>query len=263
MMNYLQQMFTGRRFFCYSTNQKIKQLFSNQVKKTAKENNMKLFTTVIAAACILASVSTGNAQPGRPGPYVSGFLGATMPKDSVILTETNGGIIDETINFDTGIYTGATGGYDFGYVRLEGELSYKHNSMSGIKDNNSPSTSYRNIEGDVGVFATMFNAFIDLSNDSPITPYFGGGIGFANIYISDTDATVNGIRQPLYDSDSDTVFAYQAGAGVEIALRPRYSLDIGYRYFATDKAKFNNSFNPTNGLKMESHNVAVGFRFKF
>lgn len=223
---------------------------------------MKLFTTIIAAACILASVSTGNAQSGRPGPYISGFLGVTIPKDSVVLTE-NGGIIDETVNFDAGINTGVTGGYDFGIVRLEGEISYKHNEMSSIKDNNNPTNSYRNVDGSVGVMATMFNAFLDLKNDSPITPYFGGGIGFATIYLSETNATYNGTRSIIYDKDDDTVFAYQVGTGVEIALRPRYSLDIGYRYFATDKASFKNSFFPTNGLKMESHNVAVGFRFKF
>jgi opacity protein-like surface antigen len=226
---------------------------------------MKLFTTVIAAACILVSVSSGNAQTFRPGPYISGFLGATMPKDSVIFTDVSGGgVADETINFDTGVNTGVTGGYDFGYVRLEGEISYKHNEMAGIKNNNSPSTSYRNVDGNVGVMATMFNAFFNLRNDSPVTPYFGGGIGAATIYISDSYANVGGAARDLvYSKDDDTVFAYQIGTGVEIALRPRYSLDLGYRYFATDKASFTNGRFLSNGLKMESHNVAVGFRFKF
>ena len=224
---------------------------------------MKLFTTVIAAACFLASVSTGNAQSKKPGPYISGFLGATMPKDSVVLSDTGTGIIDETVSFDTGINTGITGGYDFGIIRIEGEISYKHNELSSIKDNNNSANSYRNVDGNVGVMATMFNAFVDLKNDSPITPYFGGGIGVATIYLSETFATYNGARKIIYDKDDDTVFAYQIGTGVEIALRPRYSLDIGYRYFATDKASFKNSFYPTSGLKMESHNVAVGFRFKF
>lgn len=261
-MNYLQQMFTGRLFFCYSTGRNIKQLFSN-LKTQQRRKKMKLITTIIAAACILASVSTGNAQPGRPGPYVSGFLGVTMPKDSVILTE-DVGVIDETVNFDAGINTGATGGYDFGIIRLEGELSYKHNEMSGIKNNNIASDSYRNIDGKVGVLATMFNVFLDLSNDTPVTPYFGGGIGAATIYLSDSYASINGAPRTLvYSESDDTVFAYQLGVGAEIALRPRYSLDIGYRYFATDKASFNNGLFLSNGLKMESHNVAVGFRFKF
>lgn len=224
---------------------------------------MKLFTTIIAAACIFASVSTGNAQTNRPGPYVSGFLGMTNAKDSAIFTDiSGGGIADETVSFDPGIYTGVTGGYDFGYVRLEGEISYKHSGMSEIKDNTGVN-SYRNVDGDVGVLATMFNAFFDLHNDSPVTPYFGGGIGVATIYISDSYATAGTTRQHLYSKDDDSVFAYQVGAGAEIALRPRYSLDIGYRYFSADKASFTNGLFLSHGLKMESHNVAVGFRVKF
>jgi opacity protein-like surface antigen len=221
---------------------------------------MRLLTCTIAAACLFASVSTASARPERPGPYLTGFLGVSMPNDSGIFT----GSFDETVGFDAGINTGAALGYDFGYMRMEGELSYKHNSLSSITDNNDPTASYRNIDGSVSVLATMFNAFFTLRNESPITPYIGGGIGAATVYISDSYASINGApRELVYSKDNDTVFAYQFGTGVEIALRPRYALDIGYRYFATDKTSFSNGLLYSNGLKVENHNVSVGLKVKF
>jgi len=114
----------------------------------------------------------------------------------------------------------------------------------------------------------MFNCFVDLHNDSPVTPYFGGGAGFATLFLDDTFGTnVNGGGGQLYWSDDDTVFAYQLGAGVEIAINRRLSLDVGYRYFATDRANFTEQFWPGGmaqaSLKFQSHNAAVGVRVKF
>ena len=115
--------------------------------------------------------------------------------------------------------------------------------------------------------ATMFNSFADLHNDSPVTPYFGGGIGLATIYLSDTfgtdtrGGTVS--RDQIYVDDSDTVFAYQAGGGVEIAMNSVLSLDLGYRYFGTTKARLDNSFDLSTRLRFESHNATAGFRIKF
>jgi opacity protein-like surface antigen len=66
----------------------------------------------------------------------------------------------------------------------------------------------------------------------------------------------------LYDESNDNVFAAQVGAGMDIAINSRYSLDIGYRYFITDKAKLEGDFTSSN-LRFESHNAMVGFKFKF
>jgi len=107
----------------------------------------------------------------------------------------------------------------------------------------------------------MCNAFFDLHNSSPITPYLGGGIGFATMYLSDT--FVPGDPVPIYQADNDTVFAYQAGGGLDIALNRRISLDLSYRYFATTKAKFGSNSDVTTDLTFRSHNTAVGLRVKF
>jgi opacity protein-like surface antigen len=218
---------------------------------------MLLVTLSVCLVPVICSVT-----PPRPGAYVSGFLGITVPKDTGVVTAQNGSFFSDQVEFDPGIDIGGTGGYDFGFVRLEGELSYKHGEIKNISDS-ATGVSYGNPDGSLGALAMLANCFIDLHNATPITPYVGGGLGFAVLHLSDTFATVGATRQQFYDSDDDTVFAYQAGAGLDLAINRRYSLDLGYRYFATDKAHFSRGFNDSRGVKFESHNVAVGFRVKF
>jgi opacity protein-like surface antigen len=50
---------------------------------------------------------------------------------------------------------------------------------------------------------------------------------------------------------------------VEIALNNMLSLDLGYRYFRTAKARFDNSWDQTSSFRLDSHNASVGLRFKF
>lgn len=229
-----------------------------------KELMLAIFLLVALPTLALAD-ATHQGQH-RQGPYFSAFLGVTAPKDADATTDQYPAPIvtfNDRIEFDPGVYIGGTGGYDFGILRLEGELSYKHNEMKTITDRDT-GARYRNVDGNVGLVAFMANVFLDLHNDTPVTPYLGGGIGFATIRISDTYGTDNsGTRSLLFVEDDDSVFAYQAGGGLDIALNRRISLDLGYRYFATDTANFNKDWAQATSLKMESHNGMVGVRFKF
>ncbi|MBI5656904.1 MAG: porin family protein [Geobacter sp.] len=215
----------------------------------------KLIIAAVVAALSIPAISM--AAPSRPGGYVSGFLGASMARDADSTTIDYG-----TLN--TCIFVGGTGGYDFGYVRVEGELSYRHAEIKSVVDRDT-GDSYHNMDGNLGALAMMGNAFFDLHNDTPVTPYFGGGLGLAVLNLSDTYGTSasTGSRDFLYSEGNDTVLAYQAGAGVEIALNRKLSLDVGYRYFGTSKATFDKDISRTTDLKLESHNVAVGLRVKF
>ena len=233
---------------------------------------MKRSLIAFAAFLTLALPAVSPAAPMRPGPYVSGFLGVSVPQNTdVTFTEFGGDTFNDRVEFDPSINIGGTGGFDFGFVRLEGELSYKRGEFSSINTANlttGTTTRLTNLDGGLGALAMMFNCFIDLHNNTPVTPYFGGGAGFAALHIEDTFGTVAtgplaGARTQVYFDDDDAVFAYQAGAGLEIALNRRLSLDLGYRYLATAQANFNNNFNTETTLKFKSHNAAVGIRVKF
>jgi len=229
---------------------------------------MKAKFATIAILVTLMAPALSQATPPKPGSYMSGFIGVTLPEDTTVSSEnffTNESFSDRAELYP-GINIGMTGGFDFGYLRLEGELSYKNAEIREIVDQ-TDNFHFRNVDGDLSALAMMFNGFVDLHNDSPITPYFGGGLGFASLYLSDTFGTdTRGgttTRTQLYLDDVDSVFAYQVGAGVEIALSPVLSLDLGYRYFGTTRARFDDSFDQITRLKLESHNAAAGFRLKF
>jgi len=156
---------------------------------------------------------------------------------------------------------GGTAGFDFGLLRLEGELSYRYSDIESITDK-SVGEPFPNVDGNLGALSFMANAFIDLHNASPFTPYFGGGVGFAVLNLSDTFAGT-GSQILLYPDGNETVFAYQLGAGLELAINRMLSLDLGYRYFNTDKASFEYNSTRSTKMKLESHNALVGLRMKF
>ena len=227
---------------------------------------MKRILFIVAAFAIFAIPSIASAIPPKPGPYVSGFLGVNVLQNTNVSgTDFNSLTLNDRVEFDPSISIGGSGGYDFGYVRLEGELSYKHAEISSINDPLGSGT-FISPHGSLGAFGVMANGFVDLHNASPVTPYFGGGIGFATLHLNETTGIERGGtggRLTLYLDDDDTVFAYQAGAGLEIALNRRLSLDVGYRYFATDTARFNGNGSQDLELKYRSHSATVGVRFKF
>ncbi|HEY5514176.1 MAG TPA: outer membrane beta-barrel protein [Geomonas sp.] len=223
---------------------------------------MKKRLLAFLALATLATPTICSATPPRMGPYMSAFIGVAVPTNTDVTGfDVGAGDLNDRVEFDPGINIGATGGFDYGFVRLEGELSYKHGEINRVVEING--TRYTNIDGSVGALAVLGNIFLDLHNPSPVTPYLGGGVGFAAMHQSDTFGTSpSRNRAELYQSDDDTVFAYQAGVGLEIALSRMLSLDVGYRYFGTSKATFTGP-DTENELKFESHNAAVGLRVKF
>lgn len=218
---------------------------------------MQKYMLIAVAAFLLGFPALGSATTAEPGAYVTGFLGVSIPRDA----DVTGFDFDDEVEFDPGIYLGGSGGYDFGLVRLEGELSYRYSEIDTIAEQGG--TTYRNVDGNLGVFATMFNCFLDLHNASPVTPYLGGGIGFATLHLSNTYGRDNFGKFIFYGSGDDTVFAYQGGAGIEIAFNRQLSMDLGYRYFATDDAEFDSHNDIFSSMKFQSHNASVGIRVKF
>jgi opacity protein-like surface antigen len=226
---------------------------------------MKRALTTLALLIAVALPAVSQATPMQMGPYVTGFLGVTVPSDTDVTTTdyAAGQTYNERVRFNPGVSIGGAGGFDFGFLRLEGELSYKEADIKSITDKTG-GNQYRDIDGNLGALAFMANAFFDIHNATPVTPYVGGGIGFATLHIDNIYATdSSNARNLKYPRDDDTVFAYQVGAGLDIAINRRYSLDLGYRYFITDRAHFSRHDLDSNGIRFESNNVTVGFKVKF
>jgi len=230
--------------------------------------NIKKGLIVFSALAGLAAAPAASfALPARPGAYMSVFVGASAPQDtSITISEFNPVTTKNTrAQFDPGLNIGGTAGYDFGLLRLEGEMSYKNGEITSVTEQTF-GTRYVNVDGRLGAFTMMMNGFLDLHNESPVTPYFGGGMGVGFLKLSSTrgvDANSGKLNDHIFSSDDDTVFAYQAGAGLEVALNRRLSLDLGYRYFGTSRANFGKDWPNSTTLNLSSHNAAVGLRIKF
>lgn len=185
-------------------------------------------------------------------PYVGVQLGATLLDDSS--NDYNNIAFSFDSEYDPGFNVGTTGGIDFGMARVEAELTYRQNDVDTLQ---TGGISYSG-DGDISALSLMANGFFDIDTNSPVTPYIGAGIGFANVSMNDVTADGAAVAD-----DDDTVFAYQFGLGVAFDLNNLLALDVGYRYFATLDPEFTDADGDTFESEYGGHNLDVGLRIKF
>lgn len=216
----------------------------------------------------------------QPGWYVSGLAGATFLSnaDNIFESFAVDGIVVEGLTLktehDPGFGVAGAVGYEFGNgVRLEGEIGYRQNDLDTIK---LVGVEGDFSDGDLSTLSFMSNLFYDFTfgfphTGSPWKPYVVGGIGVAEVSINNAVVgtfSVDGMPVPElpnlpFADDENTVFAYQAGAGIGYAVNQQTTVSLDYRYFATEDP----SFTDVDGLEFESdyetHNVSLSLRYRF
>ncbi|MDE0404892.1 MAG: outer membrane beta-barrel protein [Nitrospira sp.] len=120
------------------------------------------------------------------------------------------------------------------------------------------------VEGNFSMLAFMANVDYDFDMGSPWKPYIGGGLGVASISI-DADSATSG--RSLSD-DSDTVFAYQVGAGLgyEFPLEEGRSITVSldWRYFGTQAPTFTGDVSGEDfEATINGHDVGISFIYGF
>jgi opacity protein-like surface antigen len=155
------------------------------------------------------------------------------------------------INYDTGFIVGGTIGYTpLDWLRAEGEIAYTSSSgdasVGGV-DIGSGDTDALSLMANVWLGMNMLPVvgapMNDFGSGLGFSPYFGGGLGL-------------GFINP--DDESDTVFAWQVGAGVRFTLASDIGLDIGYRY-----RNFNDVDAGPDTVDLSSSNFIAGLTFNF
>ena len=208
-----------------------------------KKNLLILFVCVPA---FFFSASVYSAE----GLYVSGNIGFAMLSDSDITDSTLPGATITT-EYDTGWTLGGALGYDFNRFRVEGEISYQTNDVDKI---GAMGVSF-DASGDVSSLAFLINGYFDFVNDSGFTPYISAGLGYAKVEFNDLKVPA---ISSLSAGDDDSVFAYQVGLGVGYAVTEKVTIDVKYRYFATEDPEFD-----TTTAEIASNNFLFGVRFNF
>jgi len=157
--------------------------------------------------------------------------------DGGLYIAVGGGInwIDEvsdgqaTLDFDGGMTYQAAVGYDFGVnsaggaFRIEGEYSHTKNDLD---EGRALGVSVP-LGGDVSQNMFMVNVIYDFWAEDSFTPYFGLGIGVADV---EMDATVAGTR---IRSDGTDV-AYRGMVGATQELTDELEIDLGFRFTSVD-----------------------------
>lgn len=141
---------------------------------------------------------------------------------------------------------GAYGGLAIGTeiapgLRGEVELSTAHlgTSTSWTQDVLDPEAAsyFGSSTGSLDASFVLANIWYDVPGQMSFTPYFGGGVGFADLHGSFTASPTNATFDPeggLFQFDVNQVApAAQVGFGARMEVAPNITLDVGYRYKGT------------------------------
>jgi opacity protein-like surface antigen len=225
--------------------------------------NIKKFSLasmIALALCFGANVAQAQTYSNFPegaGPYFRVGVGPSFFENGQITDF--GGPTSGRVEYRSGFATDAAVGYAFNkYVATDFELG-----AVGAEINNVPGYSSRNSY----LFNFPFLANVTLSYPIPrsiVTPYIGVGVGGANS-VFDTDHFSDG-STTVTGSENDTVFAWQAFAGLRFQLNSRMSLGIGYKYFATGNPTFSYPPSPNFDVGFQgvrTHSILFTFQMNF
>jgi opacity protein-like surface antigen/predicted DNA binding CopG/RHH family protein len=187
--------------------------------------------------------------------------------DFDIGTTAKAGSIDSDYGWDVD----ATVGYDFGGFRLEAEVGYKQAGIDswtstlgtpaiqagGGIGTQVPGT-YDSAGGKTSALSFMVNGMLDFGDDDGLQGFVGGGAGMARVK---ANVALN-TRGPFLN-DSDSVFAWQAFAGLRAPLSDSVDVSLKYRFFnATGVDLIDITSRAYNG-RFRSHSILGGLTYNF
>jgi opacity protein-like surface antigen len=124
----------------------------------------------------------------------------------------------------------------------------------------------------------MFNLYVDVlpafgAERSWFQPYIGAGFGPSWNHADSALLVGNfpgGITGAVLDSNTNTAFAWNAGAGLAIRIFNGFATDLGYRYVDLGDFRSGAGVTQPNGttidalpFRMRQHEIYIGFRAMF
>ncbi|HUA68404.1 MAG TPA: outer membrane beta-barrel protein [Candidatus Saccharimonadales bacterium] len=174
-----------------------------------------------------------------------------------------GASVSGPVDFDTGLAFDAAIGWAFNrYAALDFETGF-----IGAGINNVPGY----ISDNSRLYSVPLLVNFTLSYPIPRTilvPYIGAGVGGADM-VFDTDQFGPNSNDYVTGSENDVEFAGQAFAGLRFQFSRNFSLDLGYKYFATGDPtlSYPNINAPGNfdvGFRgVRTHSILFGLAWKF
>ncbi len=223
---------------------------------------MNMMSKVMAGLLAVSLfISTARAEDPLVGLYFKADAGGNWTR-STELREFFGPVTPGSrVEFDAGPRFGITAGYDvLEFLGLEAQIGVMENEISSISGATDLDARFINIP-------FMANARLHLPTYCRVSPYVGAGVGGTSSILDSDHITINDVT--LSGTDSDTVFAWQAFAGVRFSLSQHMGLNFEYRYFESDPPRWRADFafgTETDTMrfgKIRTHAVSVAFDWTF
>ena len=183
---------------------------------------------------------------------------------------------------DNTAFAGAGAGYQFNsYLRADvtGEFraggsaygNYQEQTQYYVGNQKFDFLGQNNYRGSYDSIVGLVNVYADLGTFYGLTPFIGGGVGFAHhdfhgftdsgyafVNYGQPGAPVYPVAANLVGNQGRTSLAYALMAGVAYDINPRLKLELGYRYLNMGEARSGKVFCSTSC----DARVAEGFRVK-
>lgn len=228
-----------------------------------------------AAATLLATPAAARDQSLYFGAEGGGLWAKTLKHNlTVVRTSTPAGttVIDDGVVMKfkkPGLDLDLNLGYDFGLIRLEGELGYKRATVDSIGTRAATGGTLTTVngKGNVGTTSAMVNLLLDVGDDDGVSFYAGPGIGWARVKMNNI---VPGTA-PYDIEGKDSGLALQGIAGVRYAITPQLDVGLKYRYFRSHRLDFNDVINELNASgftydtrsRFSSHSLLFSIIYNF
>jgi opacity protein-like surface antigen len=167
---------------------------------------------------------------------------------------------DLTIDTDDGWRVGGALGYSFNnWFAVEGEVGYMKQDFDSVEFDETDG-DFAGLElldpfdlgGDISILTGMVNAIVGFPIGGIFRPYIGAGIGAAHV---SADASISDLDFSL--DDSDTVFAAQAFAGIDVSIAENVAIGGRARFLhlsdvdLTDDENHEHSLDPDGIVSVE------------
>ena len=162
---------------------------------------------------------------------------------------------DITGEYRTSAHYSAIESYNAGYYNYPQDGSRGYDSYTG---------SIRSVVG-------LVNGYVDVGTWYGVTPFFGAGVGVANVKVSNVIDMGQGGGFGYASDHSSTNFAFALMAGIDFAITQNLSLELGYRYLNMGSASSGviacqNTWSCPNEVqhyRLSSNDIRLGFRYTF
>lgn len=176
--------------------------------------------------------------------YLKGTIGMTSPEVGEMWNEEYGSgdfTVGHTDMKSTPFYGIGIGVEHNRWLRFDLTGEYRGKYLFIGQDINHTFGYTNEFTADIQSWVGLANAYIDLTTWRGLTPYVGGGVGFASVSVlglkdvSSGPGPANGVA--FGDDHTETNFAWALYAGVSFDVTSQFTMDLGYRYLDMGDAK--------------------------